>query len=190
MNPEAVSYSVRVTSTSLLDFVHEEDRARVQEGLRTLVTSASEGNLDLDCRLSTADSSTIFARSVISVHRGASGEPDVIRGVTIDVTDQKKMEISLHQAQKLESVGRLAAGVAHEINTPVQFVSDSVHFVRDAMADLSVLVGKYQTLHRSVLEGGPTLDRAAEVVQAEADADLEYILEQVPRALARSLEGT
>ena len=61
----------------------------------------------------------------------------MLRGITLDVTRQKKLELELRQAQKLESVGRLAAGVAHEINTPVQFVSDSVHFVRDAMSDLS-----------------------------------------------------
>jgi signal transduction histidine kinase len=49
---------------------------------------------------------------------------------------RKRMEVELRQAQKLESVGRLAAGVAHEINTPVQFVSDSVDFVREAVGDL------------------------------------------------------
>ncbi|HEU4778756.1 MAG TPA: hypothetical protein VFS58_02625 [Steroidobacteraceae bacterium] len=46
----------------------------------------------------------------------------------LDVTDQRRLETELAQAQKLDSVGRLAAGVANEINTPVKFVSDSVHF--------------------------------------------------------------
>jgi signal transduction histidine kinase len=99
------------------------------------------------------------------------------------------MELELSQAQKLESVGRLAAGVAHEINTPVQFVSDSVAFVRDAIVDLTRLIGCYQLVQAQVLADAPAHDAAAAARDSADDADLDYVLEHVPKALDRSLEG-
>jgi signal transduction histidine kinase len=100
-----------------------------------------------------------------------------------------KMERELRQAQKLESIGRLASGVAHEINTPVQFVNDSVHFARDAVSDLVNLIERYRSVNRAVLAGSLPSELAAQATWAEEDADLEYLLSNVPKALERSLEG-
>ena len=73
-----------------------------------------------------------------------------------EMEHRMRVEVELRQAQKLESVGRLAAGVAHEINTPVQFVSDSIQFVRDGVTDLFGVVGKLEIVQRSVLDGAPS----------------------------------
>src|SRR5262249_28071660 len=128
----------------------------------------------------------VSVRSNVSVRRDERGVP-ILRGLTFDITDQRKLEMELRHSQKLESVGRLAAGVAHEINTPVQFVSDSVHFVRDAMIDLIGLIGRYREF-----VGGPAADPAdarASIALAEEDADLAYLLDNMPKALDRALEG-
>src|SRR5678815_2099096 len=102
--------------------------------------------------------------------------------VALDISDRKRIEAELRQSQKLESVGRLAAGVAHEINTPVQFVSDNVQFVRDAIADLFVVVDKLEVVQRSVLEGAPSRAAAAMAADATDIADLPYLAENVPKA--------
>jgi signal transduction histidine kinase len=99
------------------------------------------------------------------------------------------VERELAQAQKLEAVGRLASGVAHEINTPVQFVSDSIHFVRDAVGDFVELTEKYRGLRAAALEGKFIAEALRVVEEAETAADLPYLIEQVPKALARALEG-
>jgi signal transduction histidine kinase len=92
-------------------------------------------------------------------------------------------------SQKLEAVGRLAAGVAHEINTPIQFVGDSLHFVRDAVIDIGQVLDGYAALHRAVTDGADGHDAAAGVNRLVEDLDFAYTLENVPGAIERSLEG-
>ena len=61
-----------------------------------------------------------------------------------DVTERKVLEIQLSHAQKLESIGQLAAGIAHEINTPTQYVGDNIRFLQESFTDLSDLLDAYQ----------------------------------------------
>jgi signal transduction histidine kinase len=99
-----------------------------------------------------------------------------------------KAEVELRQAQKLEAVGRLAAGIAHEINTPVQFVGDNVHFIRDAIEALFPLIETYRAALRS-LDGRVATATATEVALSEDAADLAYLEEHVPAAAMAALGG-
>jgi signal transduction histidine kinase len=84
----------------------------------------------------------------------------------------------------------LAAGVAHEINTPIQFVNDSIHFLRDASGDLFKLVDSLRTLREAVETGSGNVQELVEAAgTAEEDADLEYLLDNMPKAFDRSIEG-
>jgi signal transduction histidine kinase len=109
--------------------------------------------------------------------------------VAQDLSDRRRLEAEVRQAQKLQAIGRLASGVAHEINTPVQFVSDSVHFARDAAANLASIIDKYRAGARA-LEGGVASEEAfAEAHDLEKKSDLPYLLERLPSALERATQG-
>lgn len=106
-----------------------------------------------------------------------------------DVTERNRLEIDLRQAQKLEAVGSLAAGIAHEINTPIQFVGDNIQFLHDAFADLSKVMEKYQHLSNAAANGVAGMMLADEVAEAEMAVDINYLVEEIPKAIAQSLDG-
>jgi signal transduction histidine kinase len=158
--------------------------------VRQRIDDSKAGQFELEAAVLTREERRVDLRWVVNCETSENtGRHRVMRGMMLDVTEQRRLESDLAQAQKLESVGRLAAGVAHEINTPVQFVSDSVQFVRDAMDDLSEIVTRYRDL-RVAAEKGEGLAAAAKAAEeAEDDADLDYILENAPVALDRAREG-
>jgi len=97
-----------------------------------------------------------------------------IIGIGFDITDRKLAEQRLAQGEHLESIGRLAAGVAHEINTPIQFLNDTIYFIREAMQDLLA--------HNAKL--------AAMLPQPpEEDEDIEDLKKDLPPALDRVVDG-
>ena len=75
------------------------------------------------------------------------------------------MEMELRHAQKLEAVGRLAAGIAHEINTPIQFVGDNTRFMQDSFGQILEMIGKYE----QIIDEGKHLPTSPERM-AELDA--------------------
>jgi signal transduction histidine kinase len=95
-------------------------------------------------------------------------------------------------ADRMAAVGTLAAGVAHEIHTPLQFVNDSVHFLRDASNDaLETLADVRATAASVPADAPPDVLRVAlaKVARAVEGADIDYLLERLPSAAERSVEG-
>ncbi len=104
-----------------------------------------------------------------------------------DVTEKKRLELELRHSQKLEAVGTLAAGIAHEINTPIQFVGDNTHFLNQSFSALLELHAKYRKIFE--VSVGAASPGHNELCQAEQDADLTYLFEEVPKALGQTLDG-
>ena len=186
--PQRLGFSEELwKQIGFLDRLMPRDR---NGSVRSKIDQSRAGNFEIEASVLTEDEKRVDLRWVASCEQSDNtGQHKVLRGMMLDVTDQRRLENELAQAQKLESVGRLAAGVAHEINTPVQFVSDSVSFVREAMDDLSGIVDKYRELRNATEKGANIAEAAKAAEEAEDDADLDYILENAPVALDRARDG-
>ena len=120
------------------------------------------------------------------------GSEQQVLGFTIvfqDITEQQRHQVQQALSQKLESIGQLAAGIAHEINTPMQYVGDNIYFMEDALADLIPLVGEYRQLVNECELVGNKIELVREIHHREQQIDLDYLQEEVPRALEQSREG-
>ena len=104
-----------------------------------------------------------------------------------DVSDRKELERELRLAQKLEAVGQLSAGIAHEINTPIQFVSDTNRFLDNAFADLQVVLDAYAELLVAEQQGAVTPELVRRVEEAEEIADIEYLRARIPGGIRAQL---
>ncbi|NGO38143.1 PAS domain S-box protein [Limisphaera ngatamarikiensis] len=103
--------------------------------------------------------------------------------------ERNRMEIQLRQAQKMEAIGQLAAGIAHEINTPMQYVGDNTRFVQDAFQQMSGLLQTIRSLLSSSDPARACEQLIEELLRRAREADLEYLLEEVPRAIDQTLQG-
>ena len=106
-----------------------------------------------------------------------------------DITERAILQNQLTQAQKLESIGQLAAGIAHEINTPTQYVGDNTRFLQDAFGDLQKVLIKHGELLESVKSGNPTETLIHDVESVLEEADLSYLNQEIPKAIEQALEG-
>ncbi|OGI02615.1 MAG: hypothetical protein A2X42_10935 [Candidatus Margulisbacteria bacterium GWF2_38_17] len=104
--------------------------------------------------------------------------------------DLQGTQSQLVQAEKLASIGQLAAGIAHEINTPTQYVGDNLSFLKTSFDDMRSLIDKYKQLLEAVASNGVTEAILAEVKKAEQVASIEYLIGEVPKAIDESLDGT
>lgn len=164
------------------------DGAPVLAGMRDCRSTGRPVRLD-DVRFTRPDGREGFLGMTISpIHR----ERQEDRGVLIlgqDITEHKHRQQQLAQAQKLEAIGQLAAGIAHEINTPIQYVSDNTHFLRGAFWELMQLMEAYAAVVQAA-NVGPVPEELLRTINAMVtETNVDYLCQEIPTAIQQSLEG-
>lgn len=122
----------------------------------------------------------------VSMTRVNTQGDELLTAFARDISERKKLEEKLAHTNKMESLGQLATGVAHEINTPNQYIGDNVRFVDDSFGDLARLMTAYRAAIASAKVDDAT---RKELQELEEKADLDFTLDQIPQALTQAIEG-
>jgi PAS domain S-box-containing protein len=118
-------------------------------------------------------------------HRRLSGF--ILMGA--DITKRKILEQRLAQAEKLEAIGQLAAGIAHEINTPTQYVNDNLFFLEESWVEVFSLLKLYGELVTMIQQAGIELEQFRIIEARSTKIDVDYLAREIPLAVTQSLEG-
>ena len=113
---------------------------------------------------------------------------DVTQSVK-EAQDRERLEKELVQAQRLESLGTLASGIAHEINTPIQYVGDNLRFIARCLRDLLQILQFCRRAMHGPVDPGLIAERAEELENMERLLDLGFLLEELPLAIDQSAQG-
>lgn len=112
-----------------------------------------------------------------------------IVGGILDITERVLMEKDLRQAHKMEAIGQLAAGIAHEINTPIQYVGDNVAFLKDSFKDLQLLIDAYKDSFTGKEPAENQAGLPERIDNLVKEIDIEYLWKEIPSAVEQIKEG-
>ncbi len=157
-----------------------EDRVATIEQCRLVVEFAAEHEAEF--RFRRDDGSWVWLRCAMRLFESSTGP--TLAGHFFDITVRRTLASDQAQSQKLEAIGRLASGVAHEINTPIQFISDGINFVQEGLQGLLSVLGEYRRAASSLAAA-----EVARLGELEETSDLAYLCENMPLALTRTVDG-
>lgn len=106
-----------------------------------------------------------------------------------DITKRLKLEGQLQLAQKMEAIGELAAGIAHEINTPLQYVGDNIRFLKESFSEMCGLRDNYYKLIQHCETENFAEETIKDLKAFNEEADIDFIIEEIPPAISQSLDG-
>jgi signal transduction histidine kinase len=109
--------------------------------------------------------------------------------ILYDVAKSAGSEAQMLQAHKMEAIGELAAGIAHEINTPTQFIGDNIRFFQESFKKLSPVLLKCAEYTKALKEGENPAALLEELDKLISSFKLEYFVREIPNAVEQSLEG-
>ena len=156
---------------------------------KDVIAGLDDGALDYVTKPFKKEILAARVRSAVRIKQNHDRLAQLNEQLQAEIAERERMQHELARAQKLESIGHLAAGIAHEINTPAQYVGDNIRFLQEVFGDVDNLLGSFDRLLQAAKQGNVANELIAEAEAAVREADVDYLTEEVPKAIGQSLEG-
>jgi PAS domain S-box-containing protein len=177
---------LEIVGQSLENMVHPEDLEKYVQIFVCCTDNASKGRFDIRWSLSGTQVFSIVTPVVLSTTHDDSR---VFWMLVMDVTERKLLEGQLLQTQKLEAIGQLAAGIAHEINTPTQYVLNNTWFVKEGLEQLHKAVDMYEDFFLKLEKEHGLSHDVGVLKESGAELQVAYYLQEMPVAISETLQG-
>ncbi|MHC1752476.1 PAS domain S-box protein [Humidesulfovibrio sp.] len=179
-----------LTGKHLADFADEDSRRHLKQMLTAGSGAKDSPQLSQqEIIWEHASGRHIYSLVSPSVYADEEGKDAGFFAVVTDTTERKGLESQLLHSQKLEAIGQLAAGIAHEINTPAQYVGNNTQFIKGAFEDLLAVITAARTLVETAKTACPDLGDVKNLEAVMQERDVDYLQAEVPGAIAQTLEG-
>jgi PAS domain S-box-containing protein len=153
-----------------------------------ILQQATDGQLlnsELIVERKTGELIPVLRNVLFVVYKGVMAQAIIL----FDIAERKALERQVNMAQKLQSIGQLAAGIAHEINTPIQYIGSNISFLSESFNQLFETNNIYKALMHRALSGEDISREIEEVTRHIEELDLQFLLEEIPHAVSESLSG-
>ena len=194
MSSRIIGYShEEIIGKSFLEFVHPDDRnLAVNNYTKRMNGEAIEDNYPIRVINKQGETRWFQVNATCMMYNNKQSILTILK----DITQQRHLEVQVMQSDKMASIGQLAAGVAHEINNPVGYISSNLHTLEEYQAQLSCLTRKYMKTS-AYLNENPDYHKdeklassLKEIRKLEENIDISYILEDLPFLITESRDGT
>ena len=173
--------------TGWFDIVHPDDRVKYVRSFKHCKRTGRA--FEMEYRVCKNDGTVCEVQDKGRPVFDEAGHIIGVDGSIIDVTERMRLQRKLERTQMIRNIGRLAAGIAHEINAPIQFIGDNMRFLSDSFKRMTSLLELYKQFEESVDNETSLSGRAEKIKTAEQQADLEFICREIPQAIEQNLDG-
>ncbi|MBN2234681.1 MAG: PAS domain S-box protein [Opitutales bacterium] len=180
---------------SYFDLIHKEDRERIRLDYESMVNDGIR-EMVREYRITTRSGIVRWIEDRRKLLRNPLGRITHLQGILTDVTrrkmDEEKhklMDVQLRQAQKLEAIGQLAAGIAHEINTPVQFIGDNIRFLHDVCEQIGPLMNVLSDFKSASIHAKAGPEMIGRIADAVEPMDVDFLRQEMPEAISQTTDG-